>query len=273
MNKSIKTFIIYFILTIAACIALFPIIWIFLTALKNRVQTFAMPPIWVFVPNFKNFIELLNRYAYGRYFFNSVIVVIAVGVISIFAGTLAAYGFTRFKIKKGNFLLFWILSIRMMPPVAGILPMYIIISKLGLLDTRIALIIANLLFNLPLVVWLMRGFLIELPGELEEAAMIDGCSRLGAFLRISLPLCLPGIVATATFVVIFTWNEFMYALTLTGIKSKTMPVAIMQFVTNRGIDWNKMAAAGTLSIFPIIIFTLLISKYLIRGLSLGALKE
>ena len=144
---------------------------------------------------------------------------------------------------------------------------------MGLLDTRVALIIANLLFNIPLVMWLMRGFMIELPEELEEAAMIDGCSRIWAFVRVILPLCLPGIVATATFVVIFTWNEFMYALTLTGNNSKTMPVAVMQFVTNRGIDWNKMAAAGSLSIIPVIIFTLLISKYLIRGLTLGAMKE
>jgi len=264
---------IYVILTLAACIVLFPIIWVFMTALKTRVATFAMPPVWVFIPNLKNFGELVSRYAYGRYFTNSVIVVTAVSVISIFVGTLAAYSITRFKIKQGKFLLFWILSIRMMPPVASILPIYIIISRLGLLDTRIALIIANLLFNIPLVVWLMRGFIIELPEELEEAAMIDGCSRLGAFLRVILPLCLPGIVATATFVVIFTWNEFMYALSLTGNVSKTMPVAIMQFVTNRGIDWNKMAAAGSLSIIPIIIFTLLISKYLIRGLTLGALKE
>lgn len=269
----VKKFGLYSILTIAAVVALFPIVWVFLTALKTRVQTFAMPPVWFFTPSFRSFSEILSRYSYGNYFLNSVVVVVAVGVISMAAGTLAAYGFTRFKIKKGNSILFWILTIRMMPPVAGILPIYLITAKLGLLDTRRSLIIANLLFNLPLVVWLMRGFLIELPEELEEAAMIDGCSRLGAFTRVILPLCLPGIVATTTFVVIFTWNEFMYALTLTGFYSKTMPVAVMQFYTNRGIEWDKMAAAGSLSIAPIIIFTLFINKYLVRGLTMGALKE
>lgn len=269
----IKKSVIYFVLTVAAIIVLFPILWVFLTAMKTRVETFSMPPVWIFLPRLKNYLELISRYDYGRYFINTLIVVASVSAISIVTGTLAAYSITRFKIKQGRFILFWVLSIRMTPPVAGILPIYIIISRLGLLDTRIALVIANLLFNIPLVMWLMRGFMIELPEELEEAAMIDGCSRLGAFIRVILPLCLPGIVATATFVVIFTWNEFMYALSLTGNVSKTMPVAVMQFVTNRGIDWNKMAAAGSLSIIPIILFTLLISKHLIRGLTLGALKE
>lgn len=260
------------VLVISAALAIFPITWVGLTALKNRVDAFAMPPKWLFTPTLDNFRAILERYSYSQYFWNSVLVVTGTVLIAMAIGTLAAYGFARFRIRRGDDILFWILTIRMFPPIAGVIPIYLIAARFNLLDTKTVLIISYLSFTLPIVVWMMRSFVADIPKELDEAAMVDGLTRFGALRKVVLPLCLPAIMATATFATIQCWNEFLYAVVLTGPAAKTMPVAVSAFYTDRGIMWEMMAAAGVLAIAPVIVFTFLIHRYLVRGLTLGAVK-
>jgi len=167
----------------------------------------------------------------------------------------------------------WILSIRMFPPIAAIIPFFLLYKQLGLIDTRIGLIIAYTGFNLPFAVWIMRGFFDEVPRELDEAALIDGCSPIKVFVRVVLPLAAPGLVATAIFAMIFSWNEFMFALILSRSRSQTMPVGVMGFITHRGVIWGEIMAAASVIMLPMIVFTFIAQKYLIRGLTFGAVKQ
>jgi multiple sugar transport system permease protein len=186
-------------------------------------------------------------------------------------GALASYSLSRFKTGGENFS-FWILSTRMFPPVAAALPLFLIFKQFKLLDTHLALIIANTIFNLPFVIWLLKGFFDELPAELEEAALIDGCSPWGAFVRVAMPLITPGLVATSLFSFIFAWNEFMFALLLTRRTVRTLTIIVPSLVGGHEILWGEIAAIGTVAIIPGIALSLLLQRYLVRGLTLGAVK-
>jgi len=165
------------------------------------------------------------------------------------------------------------LSTRMMPAVSVIIPFFLIMRTLGLFDTYLALIIVYVVFNLPLTIWMMRSYFNEIPKDLDEAAMVDGCSRLGAFLRVALPLSAPGLAATAILSFILTWNEFFLAMLLTGREAKTLPVMVTGFIQQtRGIVWGEMSAASTIILIPVIVFTLIVQKHLVRGLTFGAVK-
>ena len=192
-------------------------------------------------------------------------------VASVLIGSLAAYSLSRFKTGGDNFS-FWILSTRMFPPVAAALPLFLIFKQIKLLDTHLALIIANTVFTLPFVVWLLKGFFDELPLELEEAALIDGCSHWGAFTRVALPLVTPGLVATALFSFIFAWNEFMFALLLTRRNVRTLTIIVPSLVGGHEILWGEIAAIGMVAIIPGILLALLLQRYLVRGLTMGAVK-
>lgn len=270
--KNLGKLLRYTVLVIAAVICLFPILWITATAFKTRTDAFAIPPVWFFHPTLDAFRAIFAQYHYQKYFLNSIIIVGVSSALSMVLGVMAAYVFARFKFRGRDDLLFWILSTRMFPPIAGVLPYYLIMARLGLLDTRTGLIISYLTFGLPVVVWMMRGFFVDIPRELDEAAMVDGYSRWGALWKVIMPISLPGIVATLTFVLMLCWNEFLYAVTLTGTETKTMPIAVSTFYTDRGIMWDRMAAAGLLAIVPIVVFSIVIRKYIIRGLSMGAVK-
>jgi multiple sugar transport system permease protein len=190
-------------------------------------------------------------------------------------GTLAAYALARFRLPFAldRKLSLWILSTRMFPAIVTAVPLFMMMRDLSLLDTRTSLVIVYTAFNLPFVVWMMRGFFAEVPRELEEAAMIDGDSRLGAFRRVVLPLVTPGLAATAVFCLIISWNEFLYALILTQTDSAiTLPVGIAGRVTQYEIKLGVMSAAGTVAMLPILAFAMAVQKYLVRGLSLGAVK-
>jgi multiple sugar transport system permease protein len=178
---------------------------------------------------------------------------------------------TRYRVG-GDFLPFWVLSIRMFPPIAIILPIYVIMRKLHLLDTYYAVIIMHTLVNLPFVVWLMSGFFREIPDEIDEAAVIDGCSIWSAYFKVIIPVVKPGLFATAVFCLITSWNEFLFALVLSGRNVTTLPVATAFYVTDRDILWGPMAAVGVTASIPIIVFTILIQKHLVRGLTYGAVK-
>lgn len=249
-----------------------PLLWFFLTSIKTRVDAFSMPPAFIFTPTLSNFSDVLSNGSFLHNYSNSLIISISTTLISLLIGVPAAYALARFEMKGKNDLAFWILSTRMAPPVMVILPFYLLFQKVHLLDTYTGLILVYLTICLPFVVWMMRGYIESIPLDLENAARIDGASRLQAFFKVILPLSMPGIVASGIFAFIMAWNEFLLALILTGNTTKTTTVAITSFITLEGIRWGEIAAAGTLISLPVIVFGILIQKYLVSGLTMGGVK-
>lgn len=265
---------IYLLALIFVMISIFPIVWLFLTSFKTRVEIFSIPPIWFPSIKAENYVqEFSGNNSRFPFLFNS----IKVGLISTFftlvIGTLAAYGIARFPVPAKKNIEFWILSVRMMPPVAVIVPLYLIMRSFRFLDKIAGLIIVHTAFNLPFVIWILAGFLRSIPKDVEEAALIDGCTWLQSLLRISLPLAAPGLATTSIFSFMFSWNELLAALVLTGRNAKTLPVAISEYWSNTQIRWEAMAATSMVHVIPIIIVTFLIQRYIVRGLTLGAVKE
>ncbi len=269
----VNNIFIYAAIMVVLLFLLFPIYWMFMLSLKMPREAFSLPPKWIFRPTLENYAKTFLYGPFSQYFFNSLVVAAFNTTLSLIIGTLAAYSFARFNFKGKIVGMLGILAARVIPPIALAIPIYMMFNDYGLIDTRISLVIVYFTFNLPFVVWIMYGFFQEIPEALEESAMIDGCSRIGALRRITLPLVAPGLAAAATMCIIFSWNEFLYAMILTGTSAKTMPVAITGFVTNRGIYWSKVAACASVIILPVLIFALATQKFLIRGLTLGAVKE
>jgi len=264
--------ILYAVLAIVGIVWLFPVIWMFVTSVKTQVQTFRIPPVWIFKPVYQNYSDLFFASSIQKYLINGLVIASTSTAICLLLGSFAAFTLTRFHIRGREDIAFWMLSTRMFPPIASAIPLYLLLRQLGLLDTHLGLIIVYLSLNLGFATWMMRGFFEELPVELEESAMIDGCSRYGAFFRVVLPLSAPGLAATAILCFIFAWNEFLFALLFTGRNAKTMPVVLAGFITQTGIRWGALTAAGVLTAIPTIILACLAQKYIVRGLTLGAIK-
>jgi multiple sugar transport system permease protein len=264
------------LLVLFLLVFMFPVVWMFLTSFKTGQEYFSYPP--VFLPedfSLRNYVNAMTFPPDGRGGLqglrDSLIIATSTTIVSVIMGALAAYSLSRFKTGGENFS-FWILSTRMMPPIAAALPLFLIFKQLRLLDTHLALIIANTIFNLPFVVWLLKGFFDDLPAEMEEAALIEGCSPWGAFWRIALPLVAPGIVAVSLFSFIFAWNEFMFALLFTRRSVRTLTIIVPSLVGGHEILWGEIAAIGMVAILPGILLSLLLQRYLVRGLSMGAIK-
>lgn len=272
-------------------IALFPIVWVILTSLKTRVEAPAYPPVWLFHATLDNYLTLFFTTAqavvttgaysivytpmkepYLLYFANSAIVALTVTAVSLSVGAFAAYGFARgrFRFKEG--LSTWMLFTRMIPPISIIIPFFVLINDAHLLNTLFALILGHIGLTLPFCVWMLRSFMVEISTDLDDAARVDGCSRVSAFIRVILPLIGPGLAATAILCFMFSYNEFLFALVLTGPSTFTLPVAVGNFDTERGILWGPMCAAATLIMLPVLLFSLIAQKYIVRGLTFGAVK-
>ena len=266
----------YPLVLLALLAALAPIYWMLTISLKREVDQFAVPPRWFsFPPTLEHYADAFLARSFGQYLITSAIVAVCSTFCAVVIGTLAAYGLARFSMphRLDRKLSLWILSTRMFPPIVTAIPLFLMMRDLHLLNTRASLVILYTGFNLPFVVWMMRGFFLEAPRELEEAAMVDGDSRLGALRRVLLPLVAPGLAATAVFCLIISWNEFLYALVLTQTDAAmTLPVGIAGRVTQYEIKWGVMSAAGVVAMLPILIFAMAVQRYLVRGLSLGAVK-
>jgi multiple sugar transport system permease protein len=266
----------YALALVAVLAALAPVYWMITISLKNEVDQFAVPPLWLsFSPTLAHYKDAFLARSFGQYLVTSLIVAVISTVCALAFGTLAAYALTRFRLphKLDARLALWILSTRMFPPIVTAVPLFLMMRDLRLLDTKASLIIVYTAFNLPFVVWMMRGFFLEVPREMEEAARVDGDSRLGALWRVVLPMVAPGLAATAVFCLIVSWNEFLFALVLTQTDAAmTLPVGIAGRVTQYEIKWGVMSAAGVVAMLPILVFALAVQRYLVRGLSLGAVK-
>ena len=252
---------------------LFPIVMIFLTSIKNRGDALASPPVWIFTPTFSNYTDIFQQYPFSSYLRNSILVATLNTVIALIIGVPAAYALARFRFRGNNHVQFWILSQRMMPAIAAIIPLFILFRRFGLTNSIAGLVLIYLTSSLPFIVFMLTRFFEEIPRELEEASLVEGSSWFGAMTRIAIPLARPGIAATAIFTFIFSWNEFLFALILTSTeRAQTMPVAVTLFIRETGIEWGYMTAVAVIMMIPTALLTLAAQRHLVRGLTMGALK-
>ena len=260
----------YVILTIAILAILLPLFWIFVTSMKDKAIAYRIPPEWS-SPTLMNYKALFQKYPFGRYFINTFLIS-GISVLSAMVFAIpAAYSISRYKVGK-DILRFLILAVYMLPTIVILIPFFMLIQKLQLLDTYLAKILANLTFLLPYCIWMLIGFFDGMSHEIEEAAMVDGCTVFQALIRIVIPISAPGLTSTTMIGFIFAWNEFMFSLILTGVKSRTLPVGVANFQTQFGTEIGELCAATMLVIIPIMILAFSMRSKLVKGLSLGAVK-
>lgn len=259
---------------IVSLLFLFPVFWMVLTSFKQQVDIFTNPPTFFFQPTLDQYITAMRRTDFVGRLINTIIVAVGSGVLSIIVGSMSGYALARIRIRGAKSIGLIALLSRGVPPIALAVPMFLVARKLGLTDKHIILILANSTFLVPYVMWLMRSFFVSLPKELEESAMIDGCSRFGAFLKIIVPISLPGILSTMIFSMILAWEELLFALILTNREATTLPVTIsgISADTVNGANWGALTAVGTITVIPVVIFALLVQKWLIQGLAEGSTK-
>ena len=294
------------LVVVYALVSMIPLLWIFITGFKTPPDSIAYPPKIIFSPSLEGYVNLFTTRTrqtpeyiaslppadtwydrlvrsrnmviagpskYVPRYINSLIIGFGSTFLAVFLGTIAAYAFSRFRIPLKDDLLFFILSTRMMPPIAVAIPIYLMYRAIGLIDTHIGMILLYTAVNLSLSVWLLKGFMDEIPREYEEAAMVDGYTRLQAFWKVVLPQASTGIAATAIFCLIFSWNEYAFAVLLTSGVAQTTPPFIPFIIGEGGQDWPAVAAGTTLFLIPIVVFTILLRKLLLRGITFGAVRR
>ena len=250
-------------------VILFPFLWMLASSLKSQVDIIAWPPRILFHPTLRNYERVFGEQDFLKYFFNSTLVGTSAVGAALVLGLPAAYSIARFRQRR---LSIFILLARLMPGISFLMPWYIIFSRAGLMDTYTALILSHLLIVLPLVVWIMASYFKSVPEEMEESAMVDGATRQRAFLSVILPLAGPGIVTATTLSFIFSWNNFMFSQVLSMEKTKTLPIAVYNFVSYAEVDWGAVMAAAVAIIAPAIVLTMIFQKYVVKGLTMGAVK-
>ncbi len=263
------------LILLALVVTLLPVYWMVNTSLKTQVEVFSSPPTFrPQHPTVQNYVALFKQRHLGAYLVNSIIIAGSAVILSLIIGSLAAYALARSNPGDGaQKVNFWVLGPRMIPPVALVIPLFLMLQKLGLINKPLGLILVYTAFNLPFVAWMMRSFFLEIPIDLEEAAMVDGASRLRSFRQIVLPLVSPGLAATAIFSLIITYNEFFFALILTSTPAAaTLPVGTAALIGKTQTLYGEMAAAGVVAAMPLVIFALLMQRHLVRGLTMGAVK-
>jgi multiple sugar transport system permease protein len=259
-------------LTLWLCFVLLPLYWMFVTSIKPSNDYLAVPPVWFpDEPTLVHYTAALFAYRGFDGLVNSLIVSIAATILSAILGTLMAYSLARFN-TGGQHLSFWVLSQRFLPPIAVILPTFLIYRTLGLNDTHIGLIIAYTVFTLPVTVWMMYAYFRGMPRSMEDAALVDGCTRWSALWRVAVPLAMPGIVAAAVFAFIACWTEFFFALILTSRNAFTLPTVFRAFIGFQGAQYGEASALSIVSLVPSILLGVLAQRHLVRGLTLGAVR-
>jgi len=256
---------------VGALAVVFPVLWMALMMFKPEAVMFARPPVWRFPPTLEHF-DYVIEHGFVWNLLASLFVAVASTVLVVVVGTPAAYAFARFPIRRRDDLLLFVLATRMAPPVALVIPFYLIYARVGLLDTYVGLVVAYLSFNLSFYVWVLWSFCRELPVELEEAARADGYPRAHVLVRVVLPLLRPGIIATAVLCFIFAWNEFLYAFLLGGKTIETLPVAVPKLITSQGVKWGELSIVGIVALVPVLVVVFVLQRHIVRGLTMGAVK-
>jgi multiple sugar transport system permease protein len=271
-TNRLRATIIYLLLILITIVILFPIFHVAMTSFKFPIDAFSMPPKWIFRPTLQHHIYIWIKEPFFRYLVNTLVIAFGTVGISVPIASLAAYGFVRQPGRQVVVFVILLLAIRMFPQMLLVIPYFMIAKTLRLQDTRIIMILIMVAFNQPFSIWLMRGFFLSVPRELDEAAVIDGCSRFGALPRVILPVVAPGIATTAIFSFLLAYNNFLFPLILTGTGAKTLPVAIAEYGAENIKYWSISAAGVTGVVIPIIIIMLFVQKHFVRGLTSGALK-
>jgi len=263
---------------------LFPPVWMVITSLKLGRDIVTWPPTFVFTPTLENWTWFFysaqasamapqeGRQILTEFLPNSLIVATATTAVSLVLATMAAYAFARLRFRVKRPLAFVILGTRMLPPIAAVIPLFVFMTPLGLRDTLSGLVIAYTALNLPLAVWMIWGFMKDVPVELEEAAQVDGCSRLGALVRVVIPVIAPGLAATAVFSFLLAWNDLPIALFLAAQQAKTLPLAALGFYSEEGVYWGPMSVYGVVYMIPTVLFAVFVQRHIVKGLALGAVK-
>ncbi len=262
----------YAFIIVGALVVLFPIYLMITTSLKPRVLAFAIPPHWTFIPTLGSYQIVLFQANFVRFFFNSLTVALGATLGSVLIAALASYGLVRFQIRGGGVFLALTLILKMIPEVILLVPVFLLWNSLGLINTRIGLILVYVALNLAFNIWIIRAFMMDIPRELEQSAEIDGCPELTIFSRIMLPLVAPGMSVAAIFTFRLAWNEFVLGLALTDRFTRTLPVAVSNYITDVGVQWGPITAIATIIAVPAFLFTFFAARSLISGLTAGAVK-
>lgn len=272
MRRRTRTLVLrYVLVALALAFFLFPIYWLVMISFKTPDEIFSSPPVWWPARiQFSNY-AVLFRDGDVRAIWNSLIVASISTAVAMLLGTMCAYSMARFRTGGDHFAM-WVISNRMIPPIVIVFPVFLLYVKLGWVDTRFGLILLYTAFNLPYVIWMMRGYIQDVPIELEESALVDGCTRLQTFRLIVLPVVRGGLFATAVFTFVFAWNDFIFALVLTRNAATTFPVQVTHYFGGQSNFWAKIAAMSTLGTIPIFIAVAMLQKFLVRGVSMGAVK-
>ena len=274
LNKRINIMASYLVIGTYLVFSILPLFFMITTAFKIPVDSFAIPPKFLSVTwTFENFVEVFQKQQIYPVFLNSVIIALLTVIFSVALGCLGGYGLARFDFKGKNQLSFFIMIMRMLPAVALLLPVYVMYNLLSLYNTRIGLVLLYTAFNLPFITWFLWSFVQTVPHELEEAAFVEGLNRLGTFIRVTLPLMRGGIIAAAILSFATSWNEFIFALVLTDLPCRTLPVLTASFIGQRAVYWGRMCALGTIVLVPILLLTAIAQKHITSGLTLGAIKN
>ena len=268
-NKLVSNILFYCLVTLIALIVLFPFLWMLSSSFKTQVDIISWPPKLFFEPTLQNYRKVFEEQNFLIYFMNSTIVGAVSVSLSLLLGLPAAYSIARYTQHR---LAVFILLARLMPGISFLMPWYIIFSRLGLMDSYVALILSHMLIALPIVVWIMTTYFNTIPRELEESAMVDGATRQYAFLKIILPLSGPGIITATTLSFIFSWNNFMFSQVLSMERTKTLPIAVYNFLSYAEVDWGGVMAAAVAIMAPAIVLTMVFQKYVVKGLTMGAVK-
>lgn len=271
-KQRLKALVIFLSLLVLT-VFLLPYLNMAFTSVKPAPEVFRVPP--KFLPSslhLGSYLRMVDYLPFTLYLRNSIVIALLSTFSSVILGTMGAYSFSRYAFPLRNTFFLMTLCTKMIPQVVIGVPIYIFLRNIRLMDNILALILVYTAFNLPFVIWLMRSFFEGVPFEIDEAAKIDGCSRTGIFIRIILPLSSPGLATTAIFCFMYSWNEFLFALLLTSSKAKTMPVGISEFITIWSIEWGPMAATAVSFTIPVLVFSLFVQKYIVTGMTLGAVK-
>jgi multiple sugar transport system permease protein len=253
-------------------VCVFPFYWMVTTSLKTQIVALESPPVWLFEPTLANYREALFEDGVMRTLLNSLLIAVCTTALALLLGIPAAFALARFEFRGKKDLWFWFITNRMISPIVLALPFFLIARNLGLLDKHITLILIYLTFNLPIVIWIVTDQFRGIPYDLDEAARLEGASQFTIMTRICLPLAMPGVAVSAIFSFIFSWNELMFGLILTRSEARTAPAMAVSFMEGYDLPYGKIMATSTLIVIPVLIFALLASKQLVRGLTMGAVK-
>jgi multiple sugar transport system permease protein len=269
VRRTVRAVSFWTLLALMLVFLLFPFVWMVLGSFKTQVDFMAYPPRWVFAPTLSNYETVFVRGDFLRFALNSLVIALGSTGLSLILGVPAAYGIARYRQTALGMAL---LTARMAPGIAFLIPWFILFSKLRMVDTYLAVIVTHMVVVLPLAIWVLVSFFEDVPRELEEAGLIDGCSLLGVFHRIALPLARPGIMATAILGIISSWNNFIFSLVIAGNTTRTLPVAVFNFVSYDSLNWGGLTAASTIITLPVLAMAFLMQRHIVRGLTFGALK-